>query len=242
MTVEREEPSALSIWHSLTRQMARIEPEFGTQLNTMGFPTAAPHRDRVLDLIEDYTFMSGTVLVIDDYHFTRAPELDALLERLVWKKIPGLHIVIISRTRPQFNMQELKLKDYCFQLKSSLFEMSPDEVREYVQLFGYDPQEAVINRVHALTEGWITAVYPVIQSYAETGLLGQVTDIGELIESAIMARYSADEARLLTALSILDSFTPEQAANLTIYREAAQVIRHLSSDNFLIRYDNQTGK
>ena len=242
LTVEREERSAQLIWHSLTRQLAKIEPEFGSGLITMGFPADAPHRDRVLDLIEEHTFMTNVVLVIDDYHFAQAPELDLLLERLVWKKIPGLHIVIISRTRPQFNMEELKLKDYCFQLKSSLFELSPDEIKEYVQLFGYNPSEVMVNRVHALTEGWITAIYLVMQSYAETGLLGQVININALIELAIMARYKDDETRLLTALSILDSFSPEQAAYLTGKQEAAAMIRRLSSDNSLIRFDDQAGK
>jgi LuxR family transcriptional regulator, maltose regulon positive regulatory protein len=242
LTVEREERSAQFIWYSLTRQLARIEPEFGSQLNTMGFPGDAPHQDRVLDLIEEHTFMTGIVLVIDDYHSARAVELDDLLERLVWKKIPGLHIVIISRTRPQFNMEELKLKDHCFQLKSSLFELSPDEIKEYMQLFGYNPPPEMINRVHALTEGWITAVYLVMKNYAETGLLGQVSDIEALIESAIMARYREDETHLLAALSILDSFTPEHAVYLTGNKEAAAMIRQLSSENSLIRYDDQAGK
>jgi LuxR family transcriptional regulator, maltose regulon positive regulatory protein len=242
LTVEREERSAQLVWHSLTRQLARIELEFGSQLNTMGFPADVPHGDRILDLIEEHTFMTGTVLVFDDYHFARAPELDTLLERLVWRKIPGLHIVIISRTRPQFNMAELKLKDHCFQLKSSLFELSPDEIKEYVQMFGYNPPPGMINRVHTLTEGWITAGYLVMRNYAETGLLGQVTDIEALLESAIMARYKDDETQLLAALSILESFTPEQAPYLTGNKKAAAMIRQLSSDNSLIRYDDQAGK
>ena len=242
LTVERKERSAQFIWHSLTRQLTRIEPEFGSQLNTMGFPADAPHGDRVLDLIEEHTFMTGIVLVIDDYHFARAPELDDLLERLVWKKIPGLHIVIISRTRPKFNIEELKLKDYCFQLKSSMFELSPAEIKEYVELYGFNPPAAMINRVHALTEGWITAVYLVMKSYAETGFLGQITDIEALIDSAIIARYRDDEKDLLVALSILDSFTPEQAVYLTGNKRAPLMIRQLSRDNSLIRYDNQAGK
>ena len=242
LTVERDETSAHSIWHSLTRQLARIEPEFGGQLNALGFPADAPHRDRILDLIEDYTFLSDTILVIDDYHFARAPELDALLERVVWKKIPGFHIVIISRTRPRFNIDELRLKSYCFQLKSYVFELTPHEIKEYFQLFGYDLSAAQTNRVHTLTEGWITAVYLMLQSYAETGVLGRITDIATLIETAIMARYKADEARLLISLSVLDNLTPQQAVYISGKKEAAAMIRKLSSDNSLIRYDNQAGK
>ncbi len=61
LSVESDETSAHSIWHSFTRQLAKVEPEFGGRLNTLGFPTDAPHRDRVLDLIEDYTYLTNSI-------------------------------------------------------------------------------------------------------------------------------------------------------------------------------------
>ncbi|MEW6183651.1 MAG: LuxR C-terminal-related transcriptional regulator [Bacillota bacterium] len=242
LSVESDETSAHSIWHSLTRQLSRIEPEFGHRLNTLGFPTDAPQRDRILDLIEDYTYLTNTILVIDDYHSAQAPELDVLIERIIRKKIPGFHILIISRTRPLFNIEELRLKGYCFQLKSSLFELSPNDIKEYFKLFGYDISAAMTNQVYAITEGWITAVYLIMQRYAETGALDQGTDINTLMGTAIMARYTADEAHLLMSLSVLNSFTPRQAVYMTGKKEAAGLMQKLSRDNSLIRYDGQNDK
>jgi LuxR family transcriptional regulator, maltose regulon positive regulatory protein len=239
LSVESDETSAHSIWHTLTRQLARIEPEFGGRLNTLGFPTDAPQRDRILDLIEDYTYLTNTVLVIDDYHFARSPELDVLMERIIRKKISGFHIIIISRTRPLFNIEELRLKGYCFQLKSSLFELSLDEIVEYFRLFGYDLSAAATNQVYTVTEGWITAVYLIMQHYAETGVFDHGTDINTLMEIAIMSRYTASEAHLLMSLSVLNSFTPQQAIFLTGKKEAAMLVQKMSSDNSLIRYDSQ---
>ncbi len=106
-------------------------------------------------------------------------------------------------------------------------------------MFGYNITPAVANQVHAITEGWITAVYLVMQRYAETGALDQGTDIDMLMETALMARYTADEARLLMSLSILNSFTPEQAVYLTGVEEAAKMMQKLSYGNSLIRYDGQ---
>ena len=72
------------------------------------------------------------ILVIDDYHFANAPQLDLLLEQFVRRRISGLHLMILYRTRPAINVQELKLKGYCHQLRSSLFELSREEIREYI--------------------------------------------------------------------------------------------------------------
>ena len=242
LSVESDETSAHSIWHSLTKQLSRIEPEFGHRLNTLGFPIDAPQRDRILDLIEDYTYLTNNILVIDDYHSAQAPELDVLIERNIRKKITGFHILIISRTKPLFNIEELKLKGYCFQLNSSLFELSPDDIKDYFKLYGYDISAAMAKQLYAITEGWITAVYLVMQRYAETGALDQGTDINTLMEKAIMTRYTADEAHLLMSLSFLNSFTPQQAVYITGKKEAARMMQKLSSDNSLIRYDGQNKK
>jgi|LSQX01.2.fsa_nt_gb LuxR family maltose regulon positive regulatory protein len=81
-----------------------------------------------------------------------------------------------------------------------------------------------------------------MQRYAETGALDQGADINTLIEKAIMARYTADEAHLLMSLSFLNSFTPQQAVYITGKKEAARMMQKLSSDNSLIRYDGQNKK
>jgi LuxR family transcriptional regulator, maltose regulon positive regulatory protein len=105
--VENEETSAQNIWHSLTRQMVRMEPEWGSRLNEWGFPADSAQRDRVLDYIEDLVHGTNTVLVLDDYHHVHAPEVDELVERVVRRAIPGFHVVLISRVRPKFSVEEL---------------------------------------------------------------------------------------------------------------------------------------
>ena len=100
LSVEDAETSASYIWNSLTRQLAKIEPVLGNKLNSLGFPIDTPQRDRLFDIIADYTYATKTVLVIDDY-FPHA-EFEELLEKMVKAQISGLHVVILSRTKPEF--------------------------------------------------------------------------------------------------------------------------------------------
>jgi LuxR family maltose regulon positive regulatory protein len=241
LSIESDETSAQYIWASLTRQLAKTELELGNSLHALGFPVDAPQRDRVIGIIADYAYSASAVLVIDDYHLAHSPELDRLLERIVRTDIKGLHIIIISRTKPEISIDELKLKGYCYLFKSELLELSKEEIKKYFKLFGQNISAATAEEVYRTSEGWITAVYLIVQRYCEIGRLESGRNIESLIETAIMSRYSDEEARILMSLCILDSFTPQQAVFVTDDSAAAGTIQRLSANNSLIRYDERTG-
>ncbi|AOT71975.1 LuxR C-terminal-related transcriptional regulator [Geosporobacter ferrireducens] len=240
LSVDRDETSAQYIWDSLTRQLAKTEPELGNQLNALGFPMDASQRDRILKIIEDHVYMTNTVLVIDDYHFAHSPELDRLIERIVWTNISGLHVLILSRTRPEMNIDELMLKGYCHLLKNDLFELSKDEIKEYFKLYGHDVSLDTARQVHETSEGWITAVYLITQRYCEIGKLEPGRSIESLIETAVMSRYTKEEAQILMSLSILESFMLQQAVYVTKDMAVAGILQKLSDSNSFIRYDERT--
>jgi LuxR family maltose regulon positive regulatory protein len=241
LSVDSDEASPQYIWKLYTRQLAQTEPDLGNRLSALGFPVDAPQRDRVIGMITDYAYATNTVLVIDDYHLAHSPELDRLLERIVRTDISGLHLIIISRTRPELNLEELRLKGYCYLAPNDLFELSRREIKAYFGMFGQAVSDETAGRVYAISEGWITAVYLMIQRYCAVGELEPGRNIEGLIETAMMSRYTAEEARLLTSLCILDSFTPGQAVFLTGNPAAATIMQRLSDNNALIRYDERTG-
>ncbi|AET66097.1 ATP-dependent transcriptional regulator [Desulfosporosinus orientis DSM 765] len=239
MSCESDESSPEYIWDSLTRQLSKTNPEFGNQLRRLGFPDDAMQRDKVLKIIEDHTYMTNTVLVIDDYHFVHSSELNSLVERIVRAKIEGLHILILSRTKPDISMDELMLKGYCYQIKSNLFEVSNDEIKEYFQLYGVEISEDMAEDVYNISEGWVSAVYLIRQRYAEIGRLEPGKSIEGLIETAVMSRYSEREVMVLKSLCVLDSFTPMQALYVTEDMATERIIRKLSYENSFIRYDER---
>jgi LuxR family maltose regulon positive regulatory protein len=237
LSVQSGYSTVLHIWDSLTRQLAKIQPELGNQLNSLGFPSDAPQRDKIISIIEDYTYMSEIVLVIDDYHYVHSPELDRLVERIVWTNIKGFHVIIISRVKPAINIEELCLKRYCYLFDSTLFELSKGEIRKFFKLYGHNISVDSARIVQNISEGWITAVYLIMQRYSTTGRLETGRSIEILIETAIMSRYTDREANMLKALCMLDSFTIQQAAYVTGEAAASGIIEKLSADNSFINYD-----
>lgn len=241
VSVDSDESSPQYLWDSLTRQLSKAMPELGNQLRALGFPADAPQRDKVLKIIEDITYMTNTVLVIDDYHFAHASELDRLIERIVRANIVGFHILILSRTIPEISIDELILKGYCYLVKSDLFEVSTGEIKEYFKLYSCDISEETASRVYEMSEGWAAAVYLIMQRYAEIGRLEPGRSIERLIETAVMSRYTNRDVVILKALCVLDSFSPQQAVYVTGDMGTERIIQKLSEGNSFIRFDEQSG-
>ncbi|MGE4277698.1 MAG: LuxR C-terminal-related transcriptional regulator [Lawsonibacter sp.] len=241
LSIEREESSAQMIWDSLMRQLVRTTPELGNQLRTLGFPSDTAQLDKIKQIIEDQVYLSNIVLVIDDYHLAHAPKLDEFLKNIVKANIDGFHMLILSRTIPELSVEELLLKHYCYVIKNACFEFNNEEIGSYFYLYGFQLPNKSIKRVYTISEGWISAVYLLMQRYAETGLLDSRKSIEHLIESAVMPRYSDYEIMLLKSMCLFEAFTPQQAVYITGEKAAADTMFHLSESNSFIHFDEQNG-
>lgn len=240
LSVQGVQTTAPHIWDNLTRQLAKTQPELGSQLNSLGFPLDASQRDKIISIIEDNTYSSDIVLVIDDYHFAHSQDLDELVEKIVRTKIKGFHVLIISRTKPAMNLEELSLKGFCHLFKSDLFEMSGEEIKKFFKLYGHDIADDMAEKVHRISEGWITAVYLIMQRYSETGRLETGQNMESLIETAVVSRYTDKEVQLLQYLCILESFTLPQVSYVTEDPAATGIIQRLSANSSFIRYDERS--
>lgn len=241
LSIERDESSPQFIWDTLARQIIKTRPELGNQLRMLGFPTGAAQSDKIKQIIEDHAYLSNTVLVIDDYHFAHSPLLDRFIESIVRSSIDGFHILILSRTVPELAIEELRVKSCCYLIKSIFFEFTEDEIREYFQLYGFTLPDKTIEKVYEISEGWVSAVYLIMQRYANTGRLESGRSIERLFETAVMPRYRNKEVIILKSLCLFDSFTPQQAVYVTRDEEAAKIIEDLCYANSFIRFDAQSG-
>jgi LuxR family maltose regulon positive regulatory protein len=237
ISIESKESSKEYIWDLITKQISEPVPDLGNQLRTLGFPQSVGVRDKIIDIIEDSAYLKETVIVFDDFHNLNSLELDNLIERLVRRKIKGLHIFILTRTVPNFNIQELELKGYCYRISSINYELSKDEVKEYFSQNKVKLNSKEIDLIYKISEGWITAVYLLFENYKKTGLIEYRQDIEKLIETTVMKRYESSEVETLRVLSILDKFTAEQAKYILGNDSIDNLLYNLSLENAFIRFD-----
>lgn len=239
VSVEGNETSPQYLWDSLASQISKRHPDLGNQLRMLGFPMDTSQRDAIVKIIEDLTFNTDTILVIDDYQCVKSIEFNGFIEKIVKSQIDGFHILLLSKTVPEMHVDELLLKSFCYFIKSELFEFNKSDIKTYFELYGLVISEDVAQRVYEFSEGWISAIYLMMKRYSETGGLETGRSIERMIDTAVMSRYSDREITTLKALCVLDSFTPNQAVYVTNEKTTARVMKKLSFGNSFIRYDER---
>ena len=195
-------------------------------------------REEAVELIESVDFQERTAIVIDDYHLLSSEDIDHFFERLSWAGIPGLHIVIVSRSVFGENTVELSLKGYCLVLARKHFELSSDEITEYCQLCGIRLKADEAAFLENYTEGWISAVYLCILGYQQSGKLEQLAaSLYELIDRVVYQPCSEEIKEFLLTMCIFDSFTVGQAGYMWPKGNAANLLDQLTSKNTFIFFD-----
>lgn len=241
ISVGTKQVIAAYIWERVTRQIQGYSKEFGTWLNNMGFPEDEKQLMNCIKAIGDELNNSNFVLVIDDYHLINNKEIDNFLLNLVMEDIPNFHVVVISRGEPNTNIHELMLKGYCNKIEQEIFEFSKEEIREFFNINDCDISEDKVDEIYGYTEGWIAAIYLVMMEIMRTGGFGKDYTLDRLVESAVFSQYDEESQELLLKLSILDSYTMEQAIYITKNKKVALLLWDLCNYNSFLKYDSASG-
>lgn len=212
-----------NFWKGFCKLFAEFDKACSASLTSLGFPDDSVSRQAALELIEGVSWPEKTVLVIDDYHLIPNAEVHIFIDFLVRNAIANLHIVIVTRLISWDSLDELKLKGYIHHITKETFELTPDDITKYYKQCGIGLKAEQIDTLFKYTEGWISALYLVMLNYIKKGHFEQGTrdleaspilNIYNLVETAIYAPLSEELQDFLLQVSIFDSFTLEQAADV----------------------------
>jgi len=229
-----------SFWQDFSRLFAAIDEDSSQSLLELGFPHDSVLLKEAVRVVADVTFPDRTFLVIDDYHLLESREIDRLIERVAMYGIPGLHIVLITRCSGRLNVDELALKGYLHPITKETFELTPPEIAEYYKTCGISLSAGETERLYALTEGWISALYLFLLEFVAEGSYSLENNIYKLIGKAVYEPLAAETKEFLLTLSIFDSFTQEQAACMWDKENTDELLAEVTSQNAFVNYDRRS--
>ncbi len=169
-----------------------------------------------------------------------SPEVNRFFEFLAVNETTNLNIVLIARFTGLQNSEELKLKGYLHYIGKETFELLPKEIAEYYRACGISLSGEETDRLYALTEGWISALYLFMLELAAEGSYTPENNIYKLIEKAIYKPLSAETKEFLLTMCIFDSFTPEQAVHMWGKENTGELLAEITNQTAFVKYDGRT--
>lgn len=232
--------SSDSFWQGFSHNLAQWDKDCSRSLLQLGLPTDGVLLQEALRIIKGTELPESAVLVIDDYHLIESPEIDRFIEVVSTSEISGLHIVLIARYIDLPNREELALKGTLHSIMQDAFEFSPPEITAYYQACGISLKKDDADRLYALTEGWISALYLNLLDFVAEGGFSQATNIYRLLEKSVYLPLSAELKALLLCLCIFDGFTLEQALHMSGEKNINSLLSEIVGKNIFVHYDNKT--
>lgn len=99
------------------------------------------------------------ILILDDYHLIHNPKNHTILEYLLGNASPPLHLVLLTRSDPPFELARLRVSGQLTELRMEQLRFSAQEAGIFLQkIAGIQLSENEVTTLNERTEGWIAGL------------------------------------------------------------------------------------
>lgn len=229
--------------------------ECGLALDAAGYATAlAPQArlERLLgDLVRDRNeHQPKIILVLDDFHCIHNPDVHRLMEYLIAQMPPWLHLVVLTRSDPPWELARLRASGQVVELRMQQLRFSTQEAGAFLcALVGPHLADSEIAALNERTEGWIAGLKMASISLRGredasafvASFAGSHRHIFDYLLEQVLDRQPPEVRTFLLKTSLLERFSaPLCDAILESGGEAHLILAQLERENlFLIPMDEE---
>jgi len=230
--------SAPACWAALCDLFKNADPEMAAKLKDLRIPMTGTPANIALSEGE-IVCPADTYLVIDNYHLIPQRIIREMKSLIAVMKFSRLHFIAIAQHYPK-NFYTLAHDKRISKIKAPVFFFNKEGTDALFRLEGIRLAAGELDDIYANTEGWVAAIRMQILNYREEGSLTYAHGIETLVETAVWNRLTQEEKEFLVSVSVLDSFTPGQAAMMVGEKALPQNIEKLLQGNAFIRFNPYT--
>jgi LuxR family maltose regulon positive regulatory protein len=157
LTLDERDQDPHQVLRYLVAALQTIAPASGREaLAWLETPRPPPAEVVVTVLVNDLAALPGPgLLVLDDYHLVRTPEVHAAVAFLLEHLPPGLHLVIASREDPPLPLPRLRARRQLTEVRAADLGFSVEEAAALLASgMGLRLEEAQVAALVDRTEGW----------------------------------------------------------------------------------------
>lgn len=199
-----------SAWERLCYEISKVDAVTGKKLISLGYPNKG-NLGMVADALFNINCDMKTYLVIDNFHLLQRELLTGVIQALFEHGGKNLHLIVI---RQYVHDDPVLVYSISLNITATDLCLSETDIYEYYALAGITVTKEQIADVHAVTEGWVVAVYLQMLSYSETGSFSISTGTLRLMHNLVWRRLNDNEKEFLLRIHAFNSITLQQACFL----------------------------
>jgi len=207
-------------------------------LAEQGLSDTSPRSCLGLLLTKISEYGEHVVLVLDDYHRIKTPEIDLFMDVFLDNMPHNLHVVINTRERPHFDLSKLRSMGKIIEISPEALRFDQFEMKEVLPL---DLTEEQYADLLTKTEGWPVALQLVSQLIASGGdkdkiiksFSGKSEHLAEYLSEQIMCKCSEEMQEFLIKTSILERVNNSLAYALCGIKDGFEKLKKTGSINAL---------
>lgn len=229
--------------HSLACAVRRRLPGFGEALlEELGEPEQARVQESAAAFVRELQHVTreDLFLVLDDYEaLGEAAPLDALFAALLGLLPPHVHMVILSRRRPTFELAKPALDGELGEISHAVLRFDGAQVAAVVRRqSSIVPTQAAVEQLLQLTEGWAAGVVLAVNALRwmdpdlmEEALAGRdfERELFPYLAEQVFARQSRELQEFLRSTCYLEALTADLAMAVTGSTRTEDLLEQLTA-------------
>ncbi|HEX4869855.1 MAG TPA: LuxR C-terminal-related transcriptional regulator [Moraxellaceae bacterium] len=171
LALDAADADPVRFFRRLGAGLRRVVPDFDTlAYNPLSAEIALPPA-AVAEVLEQAlaAVPEPLWLLIDDFQHAHTPFIQQVMALLLQRLPPQVHVIMTSRRHPGFSLSRLKLEDRLLQIDEHDLRLDTPQVLALARELGVPLTEAQVQRLLALTEGWIAGLRIALLAQARTG-------------------------------------------------------------------------
>jgi LuxR family maltose regulon positive regulatory protein len=220
-------------------------PTFGTRTARIISACARLDVTRTLsDLVEDIRETEAPlILILDDYHCVSGGETDELIELLLNLAPENFQMIVASRTRPQFGLAALRVRDELREITPAQLRFDLSEASEFLlEIRNLGLNNDQIEKIHQHSEGWVAGLQLASLSLRDPArrdgfiesFSGSLQDIAEYLASDVLNQQPKAVQEFLLRTSVSDRINGDLAAYLTGDENAPKMLEEIERDGLFV--------
>ena len=174
-------------------------------------------------------------IFIDDFHLLTDARIADFLCTLARRIPENVHLVVASRDRFLTGGAVVSLGSKFHQITVDHLRLNHTELSIYAHLCGTELSDRQIESLLHSSEGWFSAVYLNLCSFAEQGKLpDNHSDIYEMFSAAMIDLLPDTQREFLIVMGLADEFSAEMAKFITGNEDTKQLLADMTSQNAFV--------